>query len=141
MMPLNGYKSLCQEQQAIIVSSEQGRQHRAINSDRCFVTHYQIDGAAIQTGLSCDYLLINKDKSDAYLVELKGTDIEHAVDQLEFTAQILKLALQNYHIKYRLVHAKARTHALMETKFKKFCQCHREPGEFLHRENMLAETI
>ena len=72
-MPLNGYKSLCQEQQAIIVSSEQGRQHRAINSDRCFVTHYQIDGAVIRTGLRCDYLLINEDKSDAYLIELKGT--------------------------------------------------------------------
>ena len=86
-MPLNGYKSLCQEQQAIIVSSEQGRQHRAINSDRCFVTHYQIDGAVIRTGLRCDYLLINEDKSDAYLIELKGTDIVHAVDQLEATAQ------------------------------------------------------
>ena len=85
-MPLNGYKSLCQEQQAIIVSSEQGRQHRAINSDRCFVTHYQIDGAVIRTGLRCDYLLINEDKSDAYLIELKGTDIVHAVDQLEATA-------------------------------------------------------
>ena len=89
-MPLNGYKSLCQEQQAIIVSSEQGRQHRAINSDRCFVTHYQIDGAVIRTGLRCDYLLINEDKSDAYLIELKGTDIVHAVDQLEATAQTPK---------------------------------------------------
>lgn len=98
-MPLNGYKSLCQEQQAIIVSSEQGRQHRAINSDRCFVNHYQIDGAVIRTGLRCDYLLINEDKSDAYLIELKGTDIVHAVDQLEATAQTLKQALQNYHIK------------------------------------------
>ena len=131
-MPLNGYKSLCQEQQAIIVSSEQGRQHRAVNSDRCFVTHYQIDGAVIRTGLRCDYLLINEDKS---------TDIVHAVDQLEATAQTLKLALQNYHIKYRLVHTKARTHALMETKFKKFRQRHRKPGEFLHRENTLEETI
>lgn len=120
MMLLNGYKSLCQEQQAMIVSSEQGRQHRAINSDRCFVTRYQIDGAAIQTGLSCDYLLINKDKSAAYLVELKGTDIEHAVDQLETTS---------------------RTHALNGSKFKKFCQRHRKPGKFLHGENMLEETI
>ena len=134
-MPLNGYKSLCQEQQAIIVSSEQGRQHRAINSD------YQIDGAVIRTGLRCDYLLINEDKSDAYLIELKGADIVHAVDQLEATAQTLKLALQNYHIKYRLVYTKARTHALMETKFIKFRQRHRKSGEFLHRENTLEETI
>lgn len=140
-MPLNGYKSLCQEQQAIIVSSEQGRQHRAVNSDRCFVTHYQIDGAVIRTGLRCDYLLINEDKSDAYLIELKGADIVHAVDQLEATAQTLKLALQNYHIKYRLVYTKARTHALMETKFIKFRQRHGKPGEFLHRENTLEETI
>ena len=84
---------------------------------------------------------MNEDKSDAYLIELKGTDIEHAVDQLEATAQTLKLALQNYHIKYRLVYTKARTHALMETKFKKFCQRHRKSGEFLHRENTLEETI
>ena len=140
-MPLNGYKSLCQEQQAIIVSSEQGRQHWAVNSDRCFVTHYQIDGAVIRTGLRCDYLLINEDKSDAYLIELKGTDIVHAVDQLEANAQTQKQALQNYHIKYRLVHTKARTPALMETKFIKFRQRHRKSGEFLHRENTLEETI
>ena len=94
-----------------------------------------------RTGLRCDYLLINEDKSDAYLIELKGADIVHAVDQLEATAQTLKLALQNYHIKYRLVHTKARTHALMETKFKKFCQRHRKSGEFLRRENTLEETI
>ena len=76
-----------------------------------------------------------------YLIELKGTDIVHAVDQLEATAQTLKQALQNYHIKYRLVHTKARTHALMETKFIKFRQRHGKPGEFLHRENTLEETI
>ena len=84
---------------------------------------------------------MNEDKSDAYLIELKGTDIEHAVDQLESAAQILRQALRSYHIKYRLVHTKARTHAIHGTKFKKFCQRHGKPGEFIHKENILEESI
>ena len=140
-MPLNGYRSMCEEHQRMIVSSEQGRQHRANNPGACFVTQYRIDGEVIRDGLRCDYLLMNEDKSDAYLIELKGTDIEHAVDQLESAAQILRQALQSYHVKYRLVHTKARTHAIHGTKFKKFCQRHGKPGEFIHKENVLEESI
>ena len=60
-MPLNGYRSMCEEHQRTIVSSEQGRQHRANNPGACFVTQYRIDGEVIRDGLRCDYLLMNED--------------------------------------------------------------------------------
>lgn len=34
---------------------------------------------------------MNDDRRDAYLIELKGSDIEHALDQLEATAHRFKM--------------------------------------------------
>ena len=94
-MPLNGYRSLCIQHQPIIVSKEQGRVHRANNPQgRSKVSHYRIDGYVIQGGtIRCDFLLMNDDSADAYLIELKGSDIEHGLEQLEATALYLQAAI------------------------------------------------
>ena len=49
-MPLNGYSSLCEERQRIIVSRDSGtrREHRAFNNDPCHVTQYKIDGDIVR---------------------------------------------------------------------------------------------
>lgn len=143
-MPLTGFHSLCNLRQRIIVSRDEGqaREHRAQNVDGCRVSHYKIDGTVVRDASKrCDFLLMNDDRSDAYLIELKGTNIEDALEQLEATAQVLQQALHGYRIKYRLVHSKARTHALNGNKFKKFQKRHGSSGEFLHRERVLEESI
>ena len=78
---------------------------------------------------------------NAYLIELKGLDIEHAIEQLEETAQRLRNELRPYRVKYRLVHSRAKTHAIHSTRFKKFCQRHSQRGEFIHKEGVLEEKI
>ncbi len=143
-MPLKDYPSLCAPRQAIIVSRDkrQKREHRAHNRGGNRVSHYQVDGTVIRdASRRCDFLVMNEDKGDAYLIELKGSDIEHGLEQLEATAVSLREELQGYTVKYRLVHARAKTQAIHGNKFKKFCRAHRGVGEFLHREGQLTEDI
>lgn len=143
-MPLEGFSSLCEIRQRIIVSKDDGtsRKHRAVNSGRCNVSHYQIDGNVIKgPTIRCDYLVMNDAKMVAYLIELKGSDIEHAIDQLQTTAGLLHSHLCNYDIKYRIVCSRANTHALKSNKYKKFERTHSKNNGFICKENELEETI
>lgn len=46
----------------------------------------KVDGCQITDDRSrCDYLLIQKDNGKEYFVELKGTNINHAIQQIEAT--------------------------------------------------------
>lgn len=49
----------------------------------------QVDGCTITDGIKCDKLLLSADEHEERYVELKGTDVMHAIDQLEAT--ILRL--------------------------------------------------
>lgn len=143
-MPLNGYPSLCKERQRIIVSRDTGttREHRAVNENACYVTQYKIDGDIIRdASIRCDFLLMNEDRRDAYLIELKGSDIEHALEQLEATARHFQNELQGYCIKYRLVCSRVKTQAIHSIKYKKFLKKHKNANEFICRENQIKEII
>jgi hypothetical protein len=143
-MPLNGYSSLCEERQRIIVSRDSGtrREHRAFNNDPCHVTKYKIDGDIVRdTSIRCDFLVMNDDRRDAYLIELKGSDIEHALDQLEATAHRFQNELRGYCIKYRLVCSRVKTQAIRSIKYKKFCKKHNSANEFICQENQIKEPI
>lgn len=45
----------------------------------------QVDGCTITDGIKCDKLLLSADEHEERYVELKGTDVMHAIDQLEAT--------------------------------------------------------
>lgn len=143
-MPLKGYSSLCEERQSIIVSRDTGarREHRAFNNDACRVTQYKIDGDIVcDTSIRCDFLTMNDDRRDAYLIELKGSDIEHAIDQLEETARRFQNELRGYCIRYRLVCSRVKTQAIRSIKYKNFCKKHSSANEFICQENKIEESI
>ena len=98
-MLLSPDASLCEKNQAIVVSRDKGKvEHRAINPQGQFdLRHYQLDGALIKQTKCCDYLLINDSRRKAYFIELKG-----------------------YVFFYRIVCTKARTHKVQDPKFRKF---------------------
>ncbi|MDE6963811.1 MAG: hypothetical protein K2P30_09305, partial [Lachnospiraceae bacterium] len=73
------------------------------------MTHYKIDGTVIKTGNRCDYLLMNEQKRTAYLIELKGSDLVKAAEQLESTEKFLKKELSGYELQYRIVANKCKT--------------------------------
>lgn len=121
-------KSKCNVQQSIIVSAENRVKHIAHNKDRDNVFQYKIDGDVIPStspGLRCDYLLENETKSKVYLIELKGTDVSHAVDQIEATINRYREALKAYTIMPRIVY-RGNTHSVNSSKvvgFKRKYSC------------------
>lgn len=121
---LEKYKSLCEDRQKIIKSQDKGNSrvyHLAKNGDRNLVRHYQIDGVVIDSASTkkCDFLLINDGKRNAYLIELKGTDILSALEQLENTECILRNELAGYQMYYRIVY-RANTHGIRASRYTKF---------------------
>ena len=93
-MMLDNAHSLCEERQKKIISRDTKSrcEHRAHNPERNLVRHYQIDGGVIvdKAVQKCDFLLLNDDKKNAYLIELKGTHILKALQQLEETEKHLR---------------------------------------------------
>ncbi len=67
------------------------------------MSYYQIDGIVIKEGKRCDFLLMNEDTQTAYLIELKGRDLNKAVEQLEATEYALRTQLEGYGLQFRIV--------------------------------------
>lgn len=134
--------SLCEPRQKIIVSKDDRSicQHRAYNKTENLVRHYRIDGDVIRdmSVKKCDYLLLNDDKKDAYLIELKGKDILRAIEQLESTEQRLANDLLGYKKYYRIVYH-SNTHAIRTLEYTKFSK--RKSGRVKAVTDKLEETI
>lgn len=69
------------------VCEEKGKRYELVNDKGCLVTLYHMDGGMIKNeeGIQkCDYLytIDEKECPTAIFVELKGTDIPHAIAQL-----------------------------------------------------------
>ena len=54
---------------------------RLDNPQRASIRVVQVDDCAITKGIRCDYLLILLDGQELY-IELKGSDVRHAVEQI-----------------------------------------------------------
>ena len=121
-MPLKNFNSLCDKNAPQIVSRDKKnpQYHKGNNTSREEVTHYQIDGVVIKTGNKCDYLLINETKKVAYLIELKGSDLVKAAQQLEATEKFLKSELSNYKLQYRIVANKCKTQEIHSSAYRKY---------------------
>lgn len=121
-MPLRHYPSLCDKNARYIVSRDKGgrQYHKGININNDFVTHYKIDDVVISKGIRCDYLLINEDKRRAYLIELKGSDLVKAAEQLEATEKTLRSDLIPYDLFYRIIANKCLTHSIHSSEYRKY---------------------
>lgn len=121
-MPLNGFLSLCSENAAQIISRDKGNPQylKGNNPAGVYVTHYKIDGGVIQSGRRCDYLLLNEESHTAYLIELKGSDLVKAAEQLEASERILKQELSNYKVQYRIVANKCKTQEIRSSAYRKY---------------------
>lgn len=58
----------------------------------------KVDGCAIRdNSIRCDYLLVSDDEKEERYVELKGTDVMHAIDQIEATIKRIGEYTDNRH--------------------------------------------
>ena len=121
-MILDESKSICEKHQKIIVSEENKRKHIANNDGGNLVHHFKIDGGIVPASSSmsrCDYLVINLEKKNAYPIELKGTDVKHAVDQIRSTITYLGGELSSYTILPRIIY-NSTTHDVRDSKVRSF---------------------
>ena len=143
-MPIKGYKSLCDCHAKVIVSKDKrGRQkHIATNVSNSYVTHYQVDGNIMSSNneSKCDFILINEDDERVFFIELKGSDILHALEQLDATEKSLSNHLIPYNGReYRVVLNRVNTHDVRSAEFIRY---KRKWGKFLIYQNgVLKENI
>ena len=115
-------KSHCSKKQSIIVSEENKMKHIANNINCDTVYQFKIDGEIIPPKSPikrCDFLLENETKKVVYLIELKGTNVDRAVDQIESTVSIFRDKLSAYKISPRIIY-KSNTHRIYSTKVRNF---------------------
>ncbi len=125
----------------LIVSSENGRRHIAENpSGNYEVRHYHLDGEILHNTLCCDYLLINDSRLKAYYIELKGSDLAHAVDQVIAGERQCKDSLQGYESYYRIITSKTRTQELYSMNFRRF-ERRVGPDRIIVKTKELRETL
>ena len=110
-MALKNHTSICDKNAAQIVSKDKGnpQYHKGFNHTAAYVTHYKIDGVVLKSGNKCDFLLMNENTKTAYLIELKGSDLVKAAQQLESTHAALAQELSGYTMQYRIVANKCKT--------------------------------
>lgn len=140
-MPLKGFDSLCSKNASQIVSRDKKnpQYHKANNVRKDEVTHYQIDGVVIKAGNKCDYLLMNETKKQAYLIELKGSDLVKAAEQLEATEKALKKELSEYGLRYRIVANKCKTQEIYSSAYRKYQM--RWKGKLVQKTGFIEENI
>lgn len=140
-MPIDGFDSLCSKNASWIVSRDKGnpQYHRANNVTRAYVTHYKIDGYVMKTGSRCDYLLLHEDARIAYLIELKGSDLVKAAEQLDATQHFLQKELCGYELQYRIIANKCKTQEVRSSAYRKYQI--RWKGRLVQRTGFMEESI
>lgn len=99
--------------------SEKGKQAIFLNPLREEFTKTKIDGCKIINSIACDWLITHKD-INSVVVELKGCDVEHALEQIEATFEYLKKNdLLTTNISAMIVCSKPSKHPLFTSKLQK----------------------
>ncbi|UFH49202.1 hypothetical protein [Pseudomonas sp. KNUC1026] len=74
-------------------SIEKFEENRSIlrihNQNRKKLLRHQVDGCLIKSGIKCDWMLVEEKTKTEIYIELKGSDVEHAVDQISKTVEQL----------------------------------------------------
>lgn len=140
-MPLKGFESLCAKNAHQIISKDRknSQYHKAVNKENNDVTQYQIDGIVLKNGTRCDYLLMNETKKVAYLIELKGSDLVKAAEQLENTEKMLRQELFGYSLRYRIVANKCKTQEIRSSAYRKYQMLWK--GRLLQKTGFIKENI
>lgn len=104
---------------------ENGKKYRIYNEDKKDIRVYRVE-CLIDSGRRCDKLVLNCRDSVAYFVELKGTDLDEAVDQLGASIDQLKRRIDGWTIYARVVMSRVKAPAYQNNKYQKLDKLLRE---------------
>lgn len=115
-------KSRCEPYQKIITSSENKKTHKLYNDNLNEIYQFKVDGDIVtDDSIRCDYIVENATNKILYIIELKGSDLKHAVEQIEATINRFSTSIRNYCLYPRIV-CKSNTHKIEDSliiRFKK----------------------
>ncbi len=81
------------------------------------LSKYNVDGCLIDDdGSKCDFLLLNCDKAISYFIELKGSDLIRAVEQIDRSIDVLHKDFRTYSVGARIVLTRVNTTDLKSAK-------------------------
>jgi hypothetical protein len=115
---LGSDSSLWSDRRKNVAIDEGGRTYRASNDGNNLLTCYRIDGGLITEGKRCDFALSVREAGKIYFIELKGTDISHAAEQIQstiatFSAKLKKSIVFGRIVCSRVSHPRIRRPALV----------------------------
>lgn len=114
---INDYPPYRAGKHSVFTSSENGCTHCGKNMSQCMVRQFKIDGGVFTDGTTprCDYLLLNDDRHTSYYIELKGSDLPKAIEQLEHTISMISPSIPDYKVFRRIVY-RTGSHKIRESK-------------------------
>lgn len=115
-----------------------GSEYRALNPTKRRVDVTMVDGCWLSQETACDYVM-EVDDTDAFLVELKGSDVGKAIRQIAATLDALSPALRPRRIHARIVSTRTPSPALKTTERIKLEK--RLRGELRIQSRLLEETL
>ena len=121
-------KSSCHKNQKKIISQESGNRHVVDNPHQIDVYQYHVDGDILPkddtSGERCDYIVESSKQSKpiAFIIELKGSNLLKAMQQIDATVKRFGEKLSKYVIFPRLVCHRILSHDVLDARFMKFIE-------------------
>lgn len=92
-------------------------EYRYKNQSSNRLAKYRVDGGLISdNGAKCDFLLLNCEQKQSYIIELKGSDLIRAIEQIDRSIDKLKINLPGFAFYARIVLTRINTIDLKHTK-------------------------
>lgn len=132
------------ENRSIVSFKDKGHstEYRYKNLNFNHLAKYRIDGGLIMdNGAKCDYLLLNCEQKKSYFIELKGSDIIRAIEQIDRSIDILKNKLPDFTFSARIVLTRVNTIALKSNKLIKLDKKVKSLKGDLKKQTRLLEEI
>lgn len=124
---------------AVFKDKKVGRQFIAINKSSKKIMGLRVDDCLITEGAKCDYLLVIEAEEKLYFIELKGSDLVKAVDQINTTLDKLLPSINHKIINGRIVLSKVNTPDLQHSRLIKLRQRLRQLNGTLEYKSILME--
>ena len=93
-------------------------EYRYINQSANHLAKYRVDGGLISDHeAKCDFLLLNCEQKRSYFIELKGSDLIRAIEQIDRSIEVLKVELTGFNFFARIVLTRVNTVDLRSAKW------------------------
>jgi hypothetical protein len=102
---------------AVFKDAKASREYIAKNLNKKELKGLRVDDCLITDGQKCDYLLININDKTIYFIELKGSDLIKAIDQIDRTLDILLPKFEHQAVHGRVVLSKVNTPNLVSSRY------------------------